>query len=209
MVPRRPSNLASTIARVITSFGLCMISLVAAHDLAYRLVRPGGHHGHEASRERVDAMHAYVAGLSSIATFVAVAGVILVILVSARQSSLRSARPARRHLYGISALLPLAFCAMEIIERIPIHGGLPPWDIIIIGVSIQVACGLAAGVIVTAVIAGAECIARVATRRKQLYRPARRSGTCAAPRICCDTRRARSVCLTVLRWRGPPALYVS
>ena len=196
----------STIARFVVSLGLCMVSLIYGHDLVYRMLRSGSDHHDAASAARLFEMHAYVSGLRTGAVYVAVAGVVLFVLARARECSHRSATVRHGGRWSPAVWLPLAFLVMELVERIPMHEGLPPFDIVVVGMVLQVACGLLAGVIVSAVIRGADRMARVVAT---LFTPRAARGQrvpCerSTPRL--DTRIACGICMSVLWWRGPPGL---
>lgn len=194
--------------------GLCILAMTWGHDLVYRLMMPGSmdHHPHHDAEASVAALHAYMPLLSRSAVALALAGGFAWMVMSALSVaplSQRAQRAARYMQHAPVIALPLLFVVTEIVERLPAHAGLPPLPLLLVGIVIQVLCGIAAGRIVAAVLDGAARVARGIARFFRRSPRRTRVGGSSGIRLYCDqahvSRGVPNVCMD----RGPPLLVMS
>jgi hypothetical protein len=205
----------------IAAFVACVVllGLVVAHEVAYDLapLAPGGaaalEHEHHApaggGADPLDAVHAWLEAASGLGLGGLLASAIAALALAGRRSPglVRWARTGGRRGSRLAraafvlGVAPGAFLLVEVLERAPVHEGLPPLQVAIAGALAQV-------VVASASLVALRALARVV--RRAVLHLARRPSTRAhgAPEVCCrcesEPRPRRGRAAGAPPSRGPP-----
>ncbi len=194
-------------ARYLAALGVCLASLTLGHDAAYWVAMGAAHQHADATLH----MHEYLPVIIRSAVIVALLGCSVWAVVAFRAARAGRVVASLRHTsigagWVPAVILPGAFIVMEFVERQPFGGGVPPWEILVVGCCIQIAAGMFAGRIVGVMLDGARAVAILVARGFQHPRyPQRSPLRCGEPGACNIALRG-VVILPGLMLRGPPYL---